>query len=61
MVRTFKILKMLFQHILSNDTIYIITSYYGKKWCKDFQHIKKVKVKHRQKGKKQYSFHYYYH
>lgn len=61
MVRTFKILKMLFQHILCDNTIYIVTAYYGKKWSKDFQHIKKVKVKQSKREKQKYSFHYYFH
>lgn len=61
MVRTFKILKMLFQHILNDDTINIITTYYGKKWSKDFHNIKKIKVKQSKREKQRYSFHYYYH
>ena len=60
-MKTYKILKMLFQNILDNDSINIITTYYGKKWSKDFKPIKKIKVKSSKKGKNQNSFHYYYH
>ena len=60
-MKTYKILKMLFQNKLHEYQIHIIASYYGKKWSKDFKCFKKIKVKSSKKGKQQNSFHYYYH
>ena len=60
-MKTYKILKMLFQNILHEDQIHIIASYYGKKWNTNIQSFKKIKIKSSKKGKNQNSFHYYYH
>ena len=60
-MKTYKILKMLFQNILHEDQIHIIASYYGKKWTKYFKSLKDIKVKNGKRNKQTHSFHYYYH
>lgn len=60
MVKSYKVIKMLFHNIFNNDIIYIISEYTGKKWSINFTPIKKYKVKNGKKEKQRYSFHYYY-
>lgn len=60
-MRTKKILELTLKHVFDNHVIYIISKYLKKKWSIDTTDFKKYKVKSRQKGKKQHSFHYYYH
>lgn len=61
MVKTFKILKMLFANSILNDNIiYIISNYVGKKWSVNLPQLKHIKVKKGKREKQKYSFHYYY-
>lgn len=60
MVNSFKILKMLFQKILNNDIIYIISKYYGKKWSVSFPILKQIKIKQSKTKKHRQIVHYYY-
>ena len=61
MVRTFKILKMLFSNgVLNDNIIYCISEYVGKKWKVNFTQLKHIKVKQSKREKQKYSFHYYY-
>ena len=60
-MRTKKILELTLNHVFDNHVIYIISKYLKKKWSIDTTHFKKFKVKSSKKGKKQHSFHYYYH
>ena len=61
MIKTKKLLKLIFQKVFDDNIIYIIGKYFKKIWSIDTTHIKQFKVKNSKKEKHKYSFHYYYH